>query len=187
MKGKSLPTLAMAVFLMTVFVGIGSVSAFNGKVLFREVSTERVISDWMSIFGNKTHEFHMRTDGVTHINAIALETDDPSIIRVVIDIVFHGEIGLRLILLETGDVIEEIIIALKTSQNMMIGTMSIEGPENTIAFSRTVRSEQLMGIEMRINGFFLIKTLNGEIQWLKAWVFMDHEKIPVPPPPIPTP
>jgi len=76
---------------------------------------------------------------------------------------------------------------LKTSQNRLIGTMSVGGPENTIAFSRTIGSMKLMGIEMRISSFSLIKTLNGEIQWIKAWVFVDHEKIPVPPPPIPTP
>jgi len=187
MKGKFLLTLAMAVFLMTTLVSMGSVCAFNGKVLFRQVSTERVMTDWISIFGNKTHESHMKTDGVVHINAIALETDDPNMVRAVVHTVFHGKIGLRLILLETGEVIEETIMNLKTSQNGMIGTISIEGPENMVAFSRTVGSVQLMGIEMRINSFSLIKTLDGEIQWMKTWVFMDHEKIQVPPPPIPTP
>jgi len=167
MKRKSLPILAITVFLVTAFVNMGSVFAFDGKVLFKEVSTEHVTSGWISIFGNKTHELHMRTDGISHINAIALETGNPNI--------------------ATRDVIEETTMDLKTSQNRLIGTMSVGGPENTIAFSRTIGSMKLMGIEMRISSFSLIKTLNGEIQWIKAWVFVDHEKIPVPPPPIPTP
>ena len=187
MKRKFIPILVMTVFLMTPFVSMGPAFAFNGKVLFREVSTERVTSDWISIFGNKTHEFHMRIDGVSHTNAIALKTGDPSIIHVVVHLVFHGEIGLRLILLETGEVLEETVTDYKTSNDGMIGTMSIDGPENIIAFFRTVGCTQIMGIEMQINSFGLIKTVHGEIQWIKTWMFMDHEKFPVPPPPIPTP
>ena len=187
MRKKSLSILAITVFLMTPSVSMGSVFAFNGKVLFREVSTVRTILDWISIFGNKTHEFQMRADGVGHTNTIALETGDPSITHVVVHLVFHGEVGLRLILLETGEVLEETVTDYKTSNDGMIGTISIDGPENRISFSRTVGCTQIMGIEIRINSFGLIKTVHGKIQWIKTWVFMDHEKIPVPPPPIPTP
>ena len=130
MKGKSLPILAISIFLMAAFV---------------------------------------------------------SIMRVVVHTVFHGEIGLRLILLETGEVSEETLMDLKTSNGGMMRTMSIDGSENRVAFSRTVGCTQIMEIEMRINSLSLIKTIAGEIQRIKTLVFMGHEKIPAPPSPIPTP
>jgi len=191
MNWKSLPILVMAVFLMTPFVNMESVFALNGKAPSREVSTERIVFDWTPIFSNATHEIQMRVDGVAHMNIVALVTNDPGLIvivaKVVTNMVFHGEIGLRLILRETGDTIEEIIMDFKTFQTKMKGPIFIEGPENIIVFSRAVGFVQLGEIKIRLNGFLLFKILNGEIQWTKAWVFVDHEKIPVPLPPIPIP
>lgn len=180
MKMKTLPRLILTAFLLTCVAGTTTVSAYDGRVIYRLVVTEHIVTDWKEIFPG----YEVKVDGFSHMTMIMLETNEPGEVRVIERSVWHGETGLRLTDPVTG-MVNETKTVIKTSQTSHVGTISLLAPEDTIEFYRIIGSILIIidGVEVpkvRLNALSIIKFVDGEIRWSKTWIFIDHEKMPVP-------
>lgn len=179
MRTRALAMIVMVTFLLTCVAGATTVSAYDGKVIDRLVITERIVFDWREIFPG----YEVKVCGVSHLTIIVLETNDPDVVRVIVHSVWHGESALRLTDPITG-VMNETKTVIRTSQTMDVGTIYLES-EDMIEFYRIIGSILIItdGMEVpkvRLNALSIVKFVDGEIQSIKTWFFIDHEKVPIP-------
>ncbi len=180
MRTRALAIIVTVGFLLLLFPDTTTVSAYDGKVIDRLVVTEHIVFGWEEIFPG----YEVKVDGFSHMVMIMLETNDPSVIRVVERSVWHAETGLRLTDPVTG-MVKETKTVIKTSQTSNVGTISLLDLEDMIEFCRIIGSILIIidGKEVplvHLNALSIIKFVDGEILWTKTWIFIDHEKAPVP-------